>query len=199
MTGRFVAFEGGEASGKSTQARLLAERISGVLTREPGGTPFAEMIRNLILGQHNHNVVPRAEALLIAASRAQHVEELIRPSLDANNTVVTDRYVGSSLAYQGVARDLGVDMIRSINDWATSDLVADITILIDIPREQAWLRRPEGEPEDRLGSESEAFHIRVHDGYLELAASEPGWVVIDGVGSVEEVADRVWGAYEQCR
>lgn len=188
---RFIAFEGGEGSGKSTQARLLAEALGAVLTHEPGGTELGRRIRSLVLDPDGgHAVDRRAEALLMAADRAQHVAEVIRPALDAGRDVVSDRFSGSTLAYQGYGRGLDLDDLAWLSRWASGGLEPDLIVLLDLPREVA-LGRLAGDP-DRMESAGQAFHDRVADGYRELAADNPGrWVVVDGTGTVDEVAARV--------
>lgn len=181
--GRFIVFEGGEASGKTTQAARLAARLDAVLTREPGGTATGRAIRQVVLdeglqGDPNH-LGERAEALLMAADRAQHVEELIRPALFTGRHVVSDRYVGSSLAYQGHGRGLPLTEIEHLSAWATRDLRADLVVLLDVPVHIARSRRSAAN--DRLEAEGDAFHLRVRDGFLALAAEDSErWVVIDG-------------------
>lgn len=195
MSGRFVAFEGGEGSGKSTQAALLAGRIDAVLTREPGGTAVGERVRDVLLDRAVESLDPRAEALLMAAARAQHVAEVVRPALENGRHVVTDRYAGSSLAYQGFGRGLPVDEVRRLNEWATGGLWPDVTVLLDLPSIVAAGRL--GQP-DRFESEDDAFHTRVRDGFAALAAANAAsWIVVDGRGSMDEVAARVWGAVRE--
>src|SRR5439155_17054633 len=190
--GRFVALEGGEASGKSTQAARLAGRLGALLTREPGGTEVGERIRAVLLDPALAGLDARAEALLMAAARAQHVAEVIRPALAAGRDVVSDRYAGSSLAYQGFGRGLAVDEVRWLSDWATGGLWPDLTILLDVPVEVA--RRRLGAL-DRFEAEDDAFHERVVDGFRKLAGADPGaWVVLDGTGDVDAVAARAWTA-----
>ena len=196
MSSRFIAFEGGEGCGKSTQARRLAERLGAVLTREPGGTGIGARIRALLLDPGLGVLDDRAEALLMAADRAQHVAELIRPALAAGRHVVTDRYAGSSIAYQGAGRGLPVDEVRALSAWATDGLWPDLTVLIDVPPEVAAARL--GVDRDRFERESAAFHERVRAGFLALAAADPeGWVVIDGTGPVDAVAEAVATAVRQ--
>lgn len=192
--GRFIVFEGGEACGKSTQAARLAERIGAVLTREPGGTVVGGRIRELVLGLETQGLADRAEALLIAADRAQHVEEVVRPALARGAHVVSDRYVGSSLAYQGIGRGLGVEPVRAISTWATGGLWPDAVVLLDVPPEVAAARQ--GGAQDRMEAQGDAFHTRVLEGFAGLARTEPGWVVVDGIGSVEEVETRVGAALD---
>ena len=195
MTGRFVVLEGGEGCGKSTQAARLAEARGAVLTREPGGTAVGARIRDLVLGPNTASLDPRAEALLIAADRAQHVAEVVRPALESGRDVVSDRYIGSSLAYQGVARGLGVDEVRRISDWATGGLWPDVVVLLDVPEEEVAARLAGSQP-DRMEAAGDEFHRAVAAGFLRLADADDSWVVIDGVGSEDEVAARVLAAVE---
>lgn len=189
---RLIAFEGGEACGKSTQAALLAARLGAVLTREPGGTAVGERVRAVLLDRGVAGLDARAEALLMAAARAQHVCEVVRPALEAGRDVVTDRFSHSSLAYQGYGRGLPLDDLRRLSDWATGGLWPDVVVLLDLPAGVAEARR--GHP-DRFEAEGRDFHRRVEAGFRELAASEPDrWRVVDASGSVEEVAARVWHA-----
>jgi dTMP kinase len=199
--GVLVAFEGGDASGKSTQAAVLARRLEAVLTREPGGTALGERIRALVLDVEAGAMVARAEGLLLAAARAQHLEEVIRPALAAGRVVVSDRFSASSLAYQGYGRGLDIAELRCLSSWATAGLSADLAILLDLPAEVAAQRMAGSPVLDRLEAESREFHDRVAGGYRQLAAAEPDrWVVVDGVGTVEEVAERVWAAWTRwCR
>ena len=185
MSARFIAFEGGDASGKTTQARRVADRLDALFTREPGGTHLGEMLRTLVL-EPEHEVDLRAEALMIAAARAQHVAEVVRPALDGGRDVVTDRFTASSLAYQGFGSGLPVAEVRSLSVFATDDLWPVLTVLIDVPVEVA-MGRLDGSP-DRFESEADAFHERVRAGYLQLAAEDDSWVVIDGSGSLDEVS-----------
>ncbi|MBW3536158.1 MAG: dTMP kinase [Actinobacteria bacterium] len=195
--GRLVAIEGGEGSGKSTQARLLAGRLDAVVTREPGGTGLGEAIRRLVL-DGTDDMDPRAEALLMAAARAQHVAEVIRPALDAGRHVVTDRFTPSSLAYQGFGRGLDAGEVAALSRWATGGVAADLVVFLDVPDE---LRRGRvGRPRDRLEAAGEDFHDRVIAGFRQLAALDDGsWVVVDGSGSIDDVAARVWDAWERSR
>jgi dTMP kinase len=193
-SGRWIAFEGGEASGKSTQAHLLAAQIGAVLSREPGGTVLGERIRALLLDPTLIGLDDRAEALLMAADRAQHVAERVRPALASGRDVVSDRSAFSALAYQGYGRGLGVDDIGRLCTWAARGLWPDVAILLDVPPEVALGRR--ARPPDRLEAAGADFHLRVARGFRELASADPGrWLVVDGVGTVKEVADRVNEAY----
>ncbi len=192
--GRLIAFEGGEASGKSTQAARLASTLGAVLTREPGDTELGRHIRQLVLGPGiADGMDARAEALLLAADRAQHVASVIRPALLAGRDVVTDRYAGSSLAYQGYARGLDVADIRWLSDWASEGLWPDLVILLDVPDEVARERLAQsGVGLDRLEAAGDEFHRRVALGFRALAQSFPAtWRVVDGRGPVDEVAVRV--------
>lgn len=191
--GRFIALEGIDGSGKSTQARLLAERTGAVLTREPGGTPLGERLRAVVLDREGPPMGARAEALLIAAARAQLVEEVIAPALAAGRDVVTDRFSGSTLAYQGHGRGLDVAELARISAWAAAGLEPDVVVLLDAPAVELVARAG---PADRITDAGVAFLERVRRGYLELAASHPGWVVVDATGTPGEVAARVRAAVE---
>lgn len=194
----FLAFEGCDASGKSTQARLLAERIGARLTREPGDTPSGARIRALLLDHspEGAELTVRTEAMLMAADRAQHVAEVVRPTLASGTSVITDRYIASSLAYQGFGRGLPVDEVRHLSEWATEGLWPDLTVLLRVPVEVALARRAaRGDAPDRLESAGDGFLARVIDGFDALAAADPQrWRVVDGTGTVEQVAAAVWDA-----
>jgi dTMP kinase len=191
--GRLIALEGIDGSGKSTQARILAEHLGAELTHEPGATPLGRDLRALLLAPTRPAPSPRAEALLMAADRAQHVEDVVRPALAEGRWVVTDRYSGSTLAYQGWGRGLDTGPLRVLVAWASGGLEPDLSILVDVGVEVARRRREESS--DRLESLDGGFHQRVRDGYLALAAADSEhWAVIDGEGTVAEVADLVAGA-----
>jgi dTMP kinase len=195
VTGRFVVLEGVDGSGKSTQAGLLAARLRALghpvtETFEPGATELGARIRTLLL-DGDGPVDPRAEALLMAADRAQHVATVIRPALARGDWVVCDRFVPSSLVYQGLGRELGVDAVGALSVAATGGLEPDVVVVVDVPDEVADARR--GSVSDRLEREDPSFHARVRHGYRALA-STCGWRVVDGRGSVDEVAERVWAA-----
>ncbi len=188
-------FEGGEGSGKSTQAALLAARLGAVLTHEPGGTDLGRRIRSLVLDPAVGSALDaRAEALLLAADRAQHVSEVIRPALDRGVDVVSDRFTGSTLAYQGYARGLPVPELEGLSSWATGGLEADVVILLDVPAAVAATRmKPQA---DRMEAAGVDFHRRVAEGYRALAADDPvRWRVVDGSGSVQEVEALVLAAF----
>jgi dTMP kinase len=174
-TGLFLAFEGGDGAGKSTQSRLLAEALTArglevVVTREPGGTPAGEAMRHVVLTPDFAGLDDRAEALLYAAARAEHVARLIRPALERGAVVVTDRYIDSSIAYQGVGRALGPDVVGEINLWATHGLLPDLTVLLDVDA-GAGLARIDSAP-DRLEAEPEEFHHAVVQAFRALAAGD---------------------------
>ncbi|WP_375401490.1 dTMP kinase [uncultured Amnibacterium sp.] len=184
MTGAFVTFEGGDAVGKSTQAAALQAWLQQqghdvVRTREPGGTPLGEAVRELVL-HREWAVAPRAEALLYAADRAQHVATVVRPALARGAVVIQDRYLDSSVAYQGSGRVLDPSEVRRLSLWATEDLLPDLTVLLDLPAEAARARRT-GRGYDRLEAEEDAFHERVRLSFLRLADAEPDrFLVLDG-------------------
>lgn len=196
MRGRLIAFEGVDGCGKSTQARLLAEWIGEpnvVLTSEPGATPLGGRLRQLLLDPARPGVSARAEALLVAADRADHVSEVIAPALADGRWVVSDRYSGSTLAYQGYGRGLDLDTLRRLVTFATGGLEADLNLLIDVPLDVARARLERADA-DRVERLDESFHRRVSDGYATLAASDPLWVVVDGTGTVDQVARQVSAA-----
>jgi dTMP kinase len=188
--GRLIVFEGGEASGKSTQARLLAAELGAVLTHEPGGTEAGRRVREVVLDPAVGELSPRAEAMLMAADRAQHVAEVVEPALVRGEDVVSDRFTPSSLAYQGFGRGLDLDELRRLSAWATGGVEPDLVVLLEVPPDVA--RRRQGRQPDRMEAEDAAFHARVAEGYRRLAAAEPDrWVVVDGTDDVDAVAKRV--------
>ena len=196
----FITFEGIEGSGKTTQLRRLADRIpNAIVTKEPGGTPSADRIRAILLDSASH-LDPIAELFLFAASRRQNVVEVIRPALDGGGVVLCDRFTDSTLAYQGFGRLLNLDQLRMLNDWATSSLRPDLTMLFDISEDTGLTRaRSRNESADRDEGRFEAeelrFHRRVREGYLTLATAEPDrFVVIDGSGTPDEVFERMMSA-----
>ncbi len=192
----WVALEGGEGSGKSTQARLLAGALGAVLTREPGGTEVGERVRSLLLDPGLGVLDARAEALLMAADRAQHMAVVVAPALAAGRDVVSDRSAWSSLAYQGYGRGLPLDELRRLSDWALGGRWPDLAVLVAVPDDVVSARlAAAGRAVDRFEAEGQAFHRRVNEGFRALAAGEPGrWAVVDGTGAVEEVAARVLSA-----
>jgi dTMP kinase len=196
VTGRFIVLEGGDACGKSTQAALLAARLrSGhevVETFEPGATAAGQRIRALVL-DGDEPLAPRTEALLMAADRAQHVDEVVRPALARGAWVVSDRYVPSSLAYQGAGRALDVDELEELSAWATGGLGPDLVVVLDVPDAVAAARRTAG---DRMERETGTFHPRVREAYRRLAGPR-GWVLVDGSGDIETVAEKVWAVVEE--
>ena len=192
----FITLEGLDGSGKTTQARLLGARLEAegtevVLTREPGGTPLGEEIRNLLL--HGGDVAPWAEAALYAASRAQHVEQLIRPALARGATVICDRYIDSSVAYQGIARGLGLERVLDLNLAAVGGLMPDRTILLEIGVAEAASRM--GHDLDRIEREGDSFRDHVAAAYRDLARRFPArYVTVDGVAAPESIAEEIYGA-----
>ncbi|MEA5456464.1 dTMP kinase [Sinomonas sp. JGH33] len=201
LPGLFVAFEGGDGAGKSTQARLLAEALRDaghgvLLTREPGGTPIGEKLRSLVLDHGHGEVDPRTEALIFAAARAAHVAQSILPALERGEIVLTDRYIGSSIVYQGVGRGLGAEAVRELNAWATGGLWPDLTVLLDVDEAEGRTRRTAGDAaEDRLESEPDAFHRDVRTAFLELAAAQPGaYLVLDAGRDAEGLAREILAA-----
>lgn len=200
--GRFIVLEGGEGSGKSTQAARLADRLGALLTHEPGGTAVGAALRALVLSDdaRTPGLDDRAEALIMAADRAQHVAEVIRPALAGGRHVVCDRYIGSTLAYQGYGRGLPVDELRRLSLWASGGLWPDVIILLDVPQALASDRaagRAEAPP-DRVEAAGDGFHERVAEGYRALAAADPArWVVVDGAAPVDEVEAAVWKAISE--
>ncbi|MDQ6853607.1 MAG: dTMP kinase [Actinomycetota bacterium] len=196
--GRFVVLEGGDASGKSTQAALLVERLRGlgrdvVLTFEPGATEAGAAIRELLLHSAG-SIEPLAETLLLAADRAQEVADIVRPTLARGADVVSDRYVPSSLAYQGVGRGLGIEKVEKLNRWATGGLEPDVVVVLDVDDAVAASRR--AVPGDRLERAGAEFHAAVRNAYRSLAA-ERGWALVDGNADVDVVAERVWGVVRE--
>jgi dTMP kinase len=191
VEGRYIALEGAEGSGKSTHSARLAGALGAVLTREHGGTPIGQRIRAILADPQNTALTDKAEALLIAADRAQHLAEVVRPALTAGHHVVSDRSVYSSIAYQGYGRGLPLERIREINAWAIDDRWPDLVLYLDVPDRYlaSRMRRRDLDRFERAGPE---FHARVTAGFRELAAADPGhWVVVDGEGKVDIVARRL--------
>lgn len=201
----FITFEGGEGSGKSTVIREIARRIEErgrevVLTREPGGTPISEEIRNVILDKRNTDMDPRTEALLYAASRRQHVVQKILPALKEGKVVISDRYLDSSLAYQGNARGLGMASVFNMNLFATEGLEPDLTLFFDLEPETG-IERIEANPDrevNRLDLEKLSFHQKVREGFEKLLKENPHRMVrIDASRHLDEVIEDVWGHVEK--
>ncbi|RDV45433.1 dTMP kinase [Leifsonia sp. ku-ls] len=192
--GLFITLEGGDGVGKSTQAALLEEWLTAqgrtvVRTREPGGTAFGVEVREIVL-HHRGDIAPRAEALLYAADRAHHVATLVRPALERGEVVLQDRYIDSSVAYQGAGRVLDAQQIRDLSLWAAEGLLPDLTILLDLDEDTARARLDTARTRyDRLEAERSDFHARVRSAYLALAAAEPErFLVVDAARPVEEIA-----------
>ena len=203
MKGRFITFEGGEGCGKSTQVRRLKEALEAeghevLLTREPGGTRLSELIRGLLKDERQDPPCDRAELLLFLAARAQLVRSVIRPALDAGTWVVSDRFSDSTIAYQGYGRGLPLDVLRLANDFACEGLRPDLTVLLDVDTEtsRARLRTREAATNttaDRIEQAGDAFHARLRQGFLEMAAQEPNRIVtIEASGTPDEVWEKVW-------
>ena len=195
--GLFITLEGGDGSGKSTQAAelaiwLLAEGREVVRTREPGGTDVGVEIREIVL-HHRGDIAPRAEALLYAADRAHHIATKVRPALERGDVVIQDRFIDSSIAYQGAGRDLGIDEVRNLSMWATGGLLPDLTILLDLDEDAARLRLDSARTRfDRLENEASSFHRRVREVYLQLAAAEPDrFLVLDATDAVATLAESI--------
>ena len=194
MTGLFIVFEGGEGAGKSTQEALLAEWLERqartvVRTREPGGTPAGEAIRTVLLSNEYAGLTDRAEALLFAAARGEHVAQVIRPALEVGNIVVCDRYLDSSVAYQGYGRNLGAEHVRSMSLWATHDLLPDLTVLLDIDPAVGLSRV---QSPDRLESEPIDYHQRVRQAFLDIASTDPQrYLVVDASQDAHAIAEQI--------
>lgn len=196
-SGLFITLEGGDGSGKSTQAQLLGDwlRAAGrtvVRTREPGGTEVGNEIREIVL-HHRGHITPRAEALLYAADRAHHIATLVRPALERGEVVLQDRYLDSSVAYQGAGRVLDAGQVRDLSLWAAEGLLPHLTILLDLDEGVARTRLNAARTRyDRLEAEKAEFHARVRAAYLQLASGEPDrFVVLDAAAPIEEIAGRI--------
>ena len=193
MSGYLIAFEGGEGSGKSTQARRLADRLGAraLFTFEPGDSVLGAQLRQLLLDTEALEITDRAEALLMAADRAQHVVEVIRPAMEAGRTVITDRFAGSSVAYQGYGRQLPAREVEQLSRWATDGLWPDLVLLLEVTPSAAEQRLARGK--DRMESAGLAFHQRVHDGFLRQAIEDPDrWAIIDGTQDEDAVEEQIW-------
>jgi len=200
--GLFVVLEGPDGSGKSVQARTLAERLregglAVTLSREPGGTELGEQVRHIVNDPGPTLRGPKADVLLYSAARAQHVDEVIRPALEAGHVVVCDRYATSTMAYQGYGSGMDRDLLARIGEWVTGGLQPDLVVLLDVSPQTGLDRRAAGDVDELTRWEDEsrfdlAFHTRVREGYLEMATAEPRrWVVLDGSRVIEEVAEDV--------
>lgn len=198
-SGYFIAFEGGDGAGKSTQVGHLVAALEAagrevVVTRQPGGTALGAALRDLVL--HGEHITPRAEALVFAADKAQHVEEVVLPSLRRGAVVVTDRYVDSSVAYQGTGRALGAQEVADLQSWAVAGLTPDLTVVVDV--DPATGRQRRGDTHDRMESEADGFHAAVREHFLTMAKGEPArYLVVDGSAPAEAIAAQVRERLEQ--
>lgn len=199
MSGMFITVEGPDGSGKSTQLQLLVENLKQkgydiVVTREPGGTTVGNQIREVLLSPDHHEMTPRVEMMLYAASRAQNVEQVIRPALERGAIVLCDRFIDASIAYQGYGLQYDLDQIRSLNEWATNGLTPDLTFLFDLNPERASERMKDRGQLDRIESRDQAFHERVYAGFQTLLKQYPERIVrIDADQSIECIQDEVLG------
>ena len=193
----FITFEGGEGTGKSVQARALYDRLSilaipAILTHEPGGTPIGDRISRWLKWAEDSDISPLAELLLFNASRSQLVDTVIKPNLENGKVVICDRFADSTTVYQGYGRGLDLEVVKTVNNAAIRGLLPDLTVLLDLPAEEG-LARKKSKRQDRFEKEKVAFHERVREGYLKLAASEPKrWLVIDARQSKEKIAELIW-------
>lgn len=193
MAGLFISFEGPDGSGKTTQINKLVKYLEEkghdvIITREPGGTKISEKIREIILDKDNTEMDSITEAMLYAASRAQHVAEIIKPALEKGKIIITDRFVDSSLVYQGIGRGLGIEFIKKINDMAIQGTMPHVTVLIKISPELGLSRKYESDECNRLDMEKIEFHKKVYEAYLELEKLYPDRIkAIDGSKSIDEV------------
>ena len=200
MKGTFVTFEGCEGVGKSRQIKLLEEYLiknkkEYYLTREPGGTPVSEQIRSVILDGKNVSMTDECEALLYAAARVQLLKEIVKPRLDAGQLVLCDRYIDSSLAYQGYARGLGREFVEKINDYAIKNFMPDYTVFLNLPPEEAFKRKGGVDKTDRLELSGIEFHKKVYNGYVELSKIySDRFIVIDASGSREQTHAKIISA-----
>ena len=197
MRGKFITFEGCEGSGKSTQIRLLSEKLTAagvdfIVTREPGGSDVAEQIRRIILDGKNVSMCDECEALLYAAARIQHLKEIVEPALAAGRLVVCDRYVDSSLAYQGAARGLGQSYVEEINSAALTDYPPDLTVFLNISPDKAFERKHGADLNDRMEKQGLDFHRKVYAGYLALLDKYPRICAVDCGGTKWETAEKVF-------
>jgi dTMP kinase len=200
--GLLVTFEGPDGSGKTTQISLLKERLTSngfevIYTREPGGTNISEKIRDITLDNKNSEMSAMCEALLYASSRAQLVHQVIKPALLQGKIVVMDRFVESSIVYQGIGRNLGVDVIRNINDAATEGLKPDITFMLTIPFEEGLKRKAKQKSFDRIENSGDDFHRRVYEGYMGLSNSADYIRVVDADRTADEVHKDIMNIMEE--
>lgn len=194
--GFYIAFEGGEGSGKSTQAALLADRLDAVLTREPGATGLGVRLRELLLNTTDVAIGARAEALMMAADRAQHLEDVVEPALALGRSVVSDRTAYSSMAYQGAGRGLGLEPVRALNQFALAGRWPDVVVWLTVPADTA--RRRLDRDLDRIEQAGDGFHQRVTYAFEEMATADPErWLPVDGHGTIDEVSERVWAAVSE--
>jgi len=193
MKGLFITIEGGDGSGKTTQIDLLMKYFDQhgfdvLLTREPGGTVISEKLRDIILDKEHMEMADMTEALLYAAARAQHVHEFIIPNINKGKVVICDRFVDSSVVYQGHARELGIDNVETINDYATLGLKPDLTILLDLPADIGLARKKSQKALDRLELAADSFHVKVNEGYKLLAKKHPERILaVDATKSIEDI------------
>ncbi len=202
MPGKFIVFEGGEKSGKSTQIELLQKYLENknyqvALTREPGSklSEITQSIREIILNNKNTSLTARAELLLFLADRAQHTEAIVRPALASGQIVLSDRFDGSTFAYQGAARHLELEEIKPLNNWAKNGLNPDLVVYLDITPDQA-AERSRDDKHDRLDAESRAFHEAVRAGYLEQA-KQPNWFTVSALGDIQDIAVKIQEAVDK--
>jgi len=198
----FITFEGGEGCGKSTQARALYGRLSKlavpvILTHEPGGTPLGKKLSRWLKWTQNADITPLTELLMFNASRSQLITEVIKPSLKRREIVICDRYTDSTTVYQSYGRGLDLEMVKTVNNIATGELKPDLTVLLDISAEEG-LARQGGKKQDRFEQEELAFHYRIREGYLKLAANEPErWLVVDASQSKTKISEIIWQRVSQ--
>ena len=202
MRGKFITFEGCEGSGKSTQIRLLSEKLTAagvdfIVTREPGGSDVAEQIRKIILDGKNVSMCDECEALLYAAARIQHLKEIVEPALAAGKLVVCDRYVDSSLAYQGAARGLGEKYISDINSVALNSYPPDLTVFLNISPEKAFERKHGADKSDRMEQQGLEFHNKVYAGYLSLVKKYPRICAVECGGTKFETSEKIFNLLKE--
>jgi len=197
VKGKFITFEGCEGSGKSTQIKLLSEKLTAagvdyIVTREPGGSEVAEQIRKIILDGRNTAMCDECEALLYAAARIQHLKEIVAPALECGKLVICDRFVDSSLAYQGYARGLGEEYVRAINSAALNVFAPDLTLFLDISPDAAFVRKHGADKNDRMEQLGLDFHRKVYQGYLDLAEKFPRIKKVECMGTKWQTSERIW-------